>query len=138
MTKPLDKPKRKDPVPHAPADPAAGGAQPHRLRLTAAAAEGRFELQVCADCGTVQYPPREACRAACRRGSNGARPTTATCSPRPCCTTNDLFFRERLPWRLGIVALDAGPTRVVHLHGDVRRRPKLRVGAHLDRAKPAG
>ena len=25
--------------------------------------------------------------------------------------SNDLFFRERLPWRLGLVQLDAGPTR---------------------------
>ena len=31
------------------------------LGLTAAAALGRFELQVCAECGTVQYPPREVC-----------------------------------------------------------------------------
>src|ERR1044072_9919765 len=30
--------------------------------LTAAAALGRFELQQCGDCGTVQYPPREACQ----------------------------------------------------------------------------
>ena len=32
------------------------------LGLSAAAAEGRFALQVCADCGTVQYPPRDACQ----------------------------------------------------------------------------
>src|SRR3954463_11373818 len=32
------------------------------LGLTAAAALGRFELQQCRDCGTVQYPPREACQ----------------------------------------------------------------------------
>ena len=33
------------------------------LGLTAAAAEGRFELQVCTRCGRTQYPPREACHA---------------------------------------------------------------------------
>jgi len=32
------------------------------LGLTAAAALGRFELQVCGDCGAVQYPPRESCQ----------------------------------------------------------------------------
>src|SRR5262249_1261924 len=29
--------------------------------LTAAAAEGRFALQVCLDCNAVIYPPRDAC-----------------------------------------------------------------------------
>ena len=32
------------------------------LGLTAAAAEGRFALQACRDCGAVQYPPRESCQ----------------------------------------------------------------------------
>jgi uncharacterized OB-fold protein len=31
------------------------------LPMTDAAAKGRFELQVCQHCATVQYPPREAC-----------------------------------------------------------------------------
>ncbi|MFP3339704.1 zinc ribbon domain-containing protein, partial [Micrococcus sp. SIMBA_131] len=31
------------------------------LGLTAAAAEGRFMLQVCGECGALQYPPRDAC-----------------------------------------------------------------------------
>ncbi len=31
------------------------------LGMTAAAAEGRFELQVCERCAAAQYPPRDAC-----------------------------------------------------------------------------
>ena len=47
---------------HAADEPAAvARAAASALGLTAAAAEGRFELQECQDCGTVQYPPREAC-----------------------------------------------------------------------------
>ena len=62
MTPPLIKPKPRNPVralrrPTLP-PPARSRAA---LRLTAAAAEGRFELQHCHDCGTVQYPPRSAC-----------------------------------------------------------------------------
>jgi NAD(P)-dependent dehydrogenase (short-subunit alcohol dehydrogenase family) len=52
--------------------------------------------------------------------------------------SNDLFFRERLPWRLGLVHLDAGPTLMVHLHGEVGEAPaRVRVGARLDRAGQA-
>jgi hypothetical protein len=39
--------------------------------------------------------------------------------------SNDPFYRERLPWRLGLVRLDAGPTVIVHLHGDVASPPPV-------------
>ena len=52
--------------------------------------------------------------------------------------SNDLFFRERLPWRLGMVQLDCGPSVMVHLHGEVADdAARLRVGARLDRAGQA-
>ena len=72
----LQKPKVRNPVRalRLPTLPPAGRSRA-ALRLTAAAAEGRFELQHCADCATVQYPPRSVCGHACRIGSNGARST---------------------------------------------------------------
>ena len=62
MTEPLQKPRRKNPVlrSRAPNQP-PGGRSRVALGMTAAAALGRFELQVCRDCEAVQYPPREAC-----------------------------------------------------------------------------
>jgi NAD(P)-dependent dehydrogenase (short-subunit alcohol dehydrogenase family) len=49
--------------------------------------------------------------------------------------SNDLFFRERVPWRLGLVRLDAGPTAVVHLHAGCAPAPsRVRVGARLDKS----
>ncbi|HLB14510.1 MAG TPA: SDR family oxidoreductase, partial [Burkholderiales bacterium] len=52
--------------------------------------------------------------------------------------SNDLFFRERLPWRLGLVRLDVGAAVVAHLHGDVPPAPaRVRVTARLDRAGQA-
>jgi NAD(P)-dependent dehydrogenase (short-subunit alcohol dehydrogenase family) len=49
--------------------------------------------------------------------------------------SNDSFFRERIPWRLGLVRLDAGPTAVVHLHGGCAPAPsRVRVGARLDKS----
>jgi ribosomal protein L40E len=62
MTMPLMKPKKKNPVLRTRQmnlPPWARGRT--ALGMTAAAAEGRFELQVCQECGALQYPPREAC-----------------------------------------------------------------------------
>ncbi|HEX6265836.1 MAG TPA: SDR family NAD(P)-dependent oxidoreductase [Burkholderiales bacterium] len=110
------------------------------LGLTAAAALGRFELQQCADCGTVQYPPREACRQCLSsrlkwKSEKGAGELLAGTVLHH---SNDLFFRERLPWRLGLIRLESGPTVVAHLHGDVPAAPApVRVTARLDRAGQA-
>jgi len=110
------------------------------LGLTAAAALGRFELQHCRDCGAVQYPPREACqrclsiRLIWKNETGQGELLAATVLHH----SNDLFFRERLPWRLGLVKLDSGPTVVAHLHGAVPAAPApVRVAARLDRAGQA-
>jgi NAD(P)-dependent dehydrogenase (short-subunit alcohol dehydrogenase family)/uncharacterized OB-fold protein len=138
---PLMRPKRKNPVLRTRQmnlPPWARGRV--ALGITAAAAEGRFELQVCDECGTVQYPPREACHkclsAALRwRAQSGEGNLLATTTLHH---SNDMYFRERLPWRLGLVHLDAGPTLMVHMHGEVGDAPsRVRVGARLDRAGQA-
>ena len=137
----LEKPRRKNPVlrtrlPTLP--PAARSRVAHGL--TAAAAEGRFALQVCRDCGHVQYPPREACGRCLSirlhwRAQDGAGELVADTVLHH---SNDLFFRERLPWRLGLVKLDCGPTVVAHLHERVAQAPsRIVVAAKLDRAGQA-
>ena len=110
------------------------------LGLTAAAAQGRFELQQCRDCGAVQYPPREACQACLsvklfwKEQSGEAELLASTVLHH----SNDLFFRERLPWRLGLARLDSGPTVVAHLHSSIKEPPTgVRVRAMLDRAGQA-
>lgn len=146
MSMPFMKPARKNPVLRTPQlnlPPAARGRV--ALGLAAAAAQGRLELQVCEDCGAVQYPPREACH---RCVSPRLRWTLQSGEGRLLATTvldhsNDLYFRERLPWRLGMVQLDAGPSVMVHLHGAVpepaagAEPPRVRLGARLDRAGQA-
>ncbi len=141
MTMPLMKPRRKNPVLRTrqmSLPPSARGRT--ALGMTAAAAEGRFELQVCQRCQAVQYPPRDACH---RCLSSDLKWTTQSGAGALLAETvlhhsNDPFYRERLPWRLGLVQLDAGPTVIVHLHGDVASAPaKCRVGARLDRAGAA-
>ncbi|MBC7732390.1 MAG: SDR family NAD(P)-dependent oxidoreductase [Bacteriovorax sp.] len=150
MTMPLMHPKRKNPLLRTRQLNLPPGARGRvALGLTAAASEGRFELQVCEACGAVQYPPREAClrclspklKWRAQSGEGGLLATTTLHH------SNDLFFRERLPWRLGLVHLDAGPTVMVHLHGEVGEAPprmddkdappRVKVGARLDRAGQA-
>jgi NAD(P)-dependent dehydrogenase (short-subunit alcohol dehydrogenase family)/uncharacterized OB-fold protein len=136
MTSELRRPGRKDPLrktrePQAP--PSARSRTAHGL--TAAAAEGRFALQVCADCATTLYPPRDACprclsaRLAFQDVARGGRVLAATTIR----TSTDSYFRERLPWRIGTVALDCGAVVVAHLHGDVPEGARTRMTLRLDR-----
>src|SRR3954470_7032918 len=122
MTMPLMKPRRKNPVLRTRQmnlPPWARGRT--ALGMTAAAAEGRFELQVCQRCHAVQYPPRDACHRCVspklkwtpQHGAGELLSETVLHH------SNDPFYRERLPWRLGLVRLDVGPTGIVHLHGGV-------------------
>ena len=141
MTMPLMRPKRKNPVLRTRLPTLPPGQRGRvALGMTAAAAEGRFELQRCDDCGAVQYPPREACHRCLstalkwrEQSGEGELLSQTTLAH-----SNDLFFRERLPWRLGLVRLDAGATLMLHLHGDVPDAPaRVKVGARLDRAGQA-
>ncbi len=110
------------------------------LGLTAAASLGRLALQVCSECGTVQYPPREACHQCL---SLDLRWRAQPGEGELICETvlhhsHDTYFRERAPWRLGMVRLDCGPTVVAHLHCAVAPAPgRVRIVAQLDKAGQA-
>jgi NAD(P)-dependent dehydrogenase (short-subunit alcohol dehydrogenase family)/uncharacterized OB-fold protein len=140
MTEPLIRPKRKDPLKktRAPLLP-QGRRSRTALGLTAAAAEGRFALQVCTDCATVIYPPRDACprclspRIPFKDVANGGSLLAETTIR----TSTDVYFRERMPWRVGVVALDCGPSIVAHLHGDAREGGRVRMEFKLDRSGQA-
>jgi NAD(P)-dependent dehydrogenase (short-subunit alcohol dehydrogenase family)/uncharacterized OB-fold protein len=110
------------------------------LGLTAAAARGALELQTCRDCGAVQYPPREVCRACLSarliwRPHNGQGELLTETVLR---TAQELYFREHLPWRIGIVRLDGGANLVVYVHQSIGPAPcRVRVEAALDRGGEA-
>lgn len=137
MSTPIQAPPRKNPqkrsvVPTSP-PPARSRAA---LGLTAAAAEGRFMLQTCAECGTVQYPPRDAC---CQCLSvdlpwKDVPQTGELLAETTIRTSTNLYFRERAPWRTGSVKLDAGPVVICHIHGDVQPRARVKLLNRLDRA----
>ena len=104
------------------------------LGLAAAAAEGRFALQVCADCGAVQYPPREACpaclsaRLAWREVPAGGELLAATTLH----VSTNPWFRQHLPWRIGTVALDCGPSVTAHLHRHLAVGARVRMILRID------
>lgn len=135
-----DHPKHHDPAAGmaAPLPPAARS--PLGLELTAAVARGRFELQACAECGAVQYPPREAChrclspQLAWQPQPEGGELISETMLHR----SQEEYFQERLPWRVGMVRLDCGPTAITHVQGAVPSAPcRVRIAARLDEAGQA-
>jgi len=140
VTQPLARPKKKNPVERTNLPTLPPGSRSRAAQgLTRAAAEGRFEMQVCADCATVQYPPREVCGnclgehldwqpVAC--GGELIAITTLRHS-------NDLYFRERLPWRVGTVRMDAGPSVVANVHEDCADAGRVRLSLRLDRSGQA-
>ena len=110
------------------------------LGLTAAAANGRLELQVCQQCATVQYPPRDACHR-CLSVHLEWRPQSGEGELIAATTlhhSHHPYFQQRLPWRIGLIRLDAGPILIAHLQGDIGPAPRrVVVGACLDAAGEA-
>ncbi|MEO5708165.1 MAG: SDR family NAD(P)-dependent oxidoreductase [Alteraurantiacibacter sp.] len=102
--------------------------------MSARAAQGRFVLQFCTACGKATYPPRDACpicwgQLAWQDCENGGQVLCATTIH----ASTDLYFRDHLPWRMGKVALDAGPVAMVHLHRDLAAGSRVQVRLMLDR-----
>ncbi|MCR9134778.1 MAG: SDR family NAD(P)-dependent oxidoreductase [Alphaproteobacteria bacterium] len=137
MTDPLAPPQKKNPQKRS-----TSPTRPPELRsraalgLSAAAAEGRFALQQCSECGTVQYPPRDACHACLGtdlpwRDQDPHGTLLAETTVR---TSTRLYFRERAPWRVGSVKLNAGPVILCHIHGDCPREGEVRILNRLDRS----
>ena len=135
MSDPLTPPKRRDPL-----VPLPMGHVPPTLRSRAAkamavrAGQGRFVLQSCTACQTVTYPPRDRCpdcwgALEWRDHPTGAQLLAETTIR----ASTDPYFRDHLPWRIGTVAMDAGPSAIVHLHGDVAPLARVRLHIMLDR-----
>jgi len=141
VTAPLKKPKRKNPIlrTRLPVPPPSARSRV-ALGMLWGAAQGRLELQVCRDCATVQYPPREVCRRCLSdrldwKPQSGEGELVAETLIRH---SLELYFRERAPWRAGLVRLPGDVTVVAHVHADVPRpAARVRVRAHLDRAGQA-
>lgn len=85
--------------------------------ITAAADKNEFRLQVCQQCKTVQYPPRELCKncLADQLVWEEVSPVGTLQSWTRLHTSGNDFFRDNLPWLIGLVKLQCGPRLFVHL-----------------------
>lgn len=140
MTSPLRPPPKKNPVARTP-QPTLPPTPRSRCAhgLTRAAATGEFALQVCSSCQAVQYPPREVC-GECLSDALAWEPVNpwgVLLASTTLHHSNDLYFRERLPWRIGTVRMDAGPSVIAHVHQDCADNELVRLTIRLDRAGQA-
>ncbi|HRX41112.1 MAG TPA: zinc ribbon domain-containing protein, partial [Parvularculaceae bacterium] len=123
MVDALKPPKRKNPLSYTRLPLAPPGARSRAaLAFTARAAEGRLMLQQCGACGALAYPPRDIC-GTCWSDKLRWRdisPEGKLLAETTLHASTNVYFRERLPWRVGSVKLAVGPVVLVHLHGDVR------------------
>ncbi|MEL7030597.1 MAG: zinc ribbon domain-containing protein, partial [Pseudomonadota bacterium] len=91
-------------------------------------------LQVCADCGAVQYPPRAACRQCLSerlewRAASGGGVVLAEVGLH---ASLDQYFAARTPWPVVSVRLDEGVTVLAHAAGAVSGGDNVRVVAEKD------
>lgn len=102
--------------------------------MSARAALGRFVLQGCAQCRAITYPPRDICPHCWGELAWQAVPSGASIVAQTTIrVTTDLYFRDHLPWRIGTVALDAGPIAIAHLHADLTAGDRAEMRLMLDK-----
>lgn len=140
MTTELQRPPRKNPQARTRAPllpPSARSRAAHWL--TWAAAEGRFALPGCVSCGVVHYPARDLCPACLGLdiALHDVSPWGRLIATTVVRTSNNSYFRERTPWRIGTVLLEAGPSVVTHVHGACVEGSRVRLELKLDKAGQA-
>lgn len=140
MVEPIARPRLKDPLlrtrlPTSP--PRARSRAAHGF--TRAAAEGRFVLQQCGACHAFSYPARDACPS-CLSADLAfvdAPPRGTLLAETTLRVPADVYFRERAPWRIGLVGMECGPTIVAHLHADCAEGKPVRMSLQFDKSGQA-
>ncbi len=77
----------------------------------------KLTLQKCADCATFNYPPREVCKH-CLSVELTEKNVSGMGVLKSWTELHHSFepeFANELPWSIGLVTLDVGPTIITHL-----------------------
>ena len=98
------------------------------------AAEGRFALQRCQDCGQFLYPAHDVCPSCLSTDLSlkDAPPGGRIASETTIRATTYPYFRERLPIRIGLVILDCGPSMIAFLEEGAGIGGRTSVSFRLD------
>ncbi|MDE0307809.1 MAG: SDR family oxidoreductase [Albidovulum sp.] len=140
MSSPLPLPPKRNPQRKAKPSLAPPAARTRLgIRLSALASTGQLKLQFCKSCLEFAYPPREACPRCLIDDLewspiSGLGEVIATTAIR---ATPNLYFRDRVPWRIGTVLLDEGPIVIAHLHGCCATGDRVRARLQLDKSGQA-
>ncbi len=105
------------------------------LAFSARAARGELMLQRCDGCQAVAYPPRDVC-AVCWSQDLRWKPVPATgtlLAVTVLDSSTNVYFRDRMPWRIGTVRLACQVSVVMHVHSDVVEGDEVRVIARTDK-----
>ncbi|MEJ2624264.1 MAG: SDR family NAD(P)-dependent oxidoreductase [Pseudolabrys sp.] len=127
--------EKRDPLARAVERHVPPGLRSRAMRaMSARAGQGHFALQRCLECRAVTYPPRDICphcwsELAWEDQARGAVVLSETTIR----VTTDLYFRDHLPWRMGKVALDAGPVALAHLHAGLKAGDRAEMKLVLDK-----
>lgn len=137
---PFDQPPRKSPLARTRRPqplPVARSRTAHLL--TRAAAQGVFALPACTACGATHFPARDICPD-CLSDAIAARPAAAAglvLAQTRAEVPSLPYFRERAPWDVGLIQLDAGPQALAHLHPDCRMGDRVQLSLRLDKGGQA-
>lgn len=98
------------------------------------AGAGGLQMQKCAACSEISWPPRDVCGVC---WSDALQWTGVSSSGAVIATTTlhhsmEKFFSDRLPWRIGLIRLDAGPVVYAHLHHAIKDGDAAKIEAHRD------
>ena len=109
------------------------------LHLNEIAKSGSFSLQVCQECHTVQYPPRDVCSHCLGAGLlwQAVDPTATLVACSTLHHSNEPYFQAKLPWYIGTAKLDCGPVAIVNLPVSLPLGQRLRLALELDASQSA-
>ncbi len=137
MADKLQPPKRKNPqVRTRVATPPPMLRSRAALGFSARAAGGKFMLQACTECEHIAWPPRDICpkcwsheflwREMSGKGEFLAETVLHT--------STNVYFKDRMPWRIGTVKLDVGVPVLAHIHQDLREGNQVKLIARTDKS----